>query len=296
MDRRETVRVLRRRLGEVIDRSGMSRSAFAARIGVDRSTLAQVLSPQNDRLPRAETLAAIAADQQVSVDWLLGLTQEGRLSAAIIQQPLEIAAGAYSPADERLTRWHAEAAGYKVRYVPATLPDLLKTEEIIRYEYRAYQGPVPESRIEAAMARLANVRLPESDLEVCSPLQDLVGFAHGQGIWSELPSAPRARQLGTMLQLADELYPSFRWFLFDGLRQYSVPLTIFGPKRAAIYVGQMYLVFNSTEHIRVLGSHFDSLIRAAVVQPHEVTALLRKLLDELEPGAARGAEGRPEHV
>jgi transcriptional regulator with XRE-family HTH domain len=292
MNRRDTVRVLRGRLDEVIERSGLSRSAFAARIGIDRSTLAQILSPQNDRLPRAETLAAIAADQQVSVDWLLGLTQEGRLSAAIITQPLEIAAGAHSAADERLTRWHAEVAGYKVRYVPATLPDLLKTEEIIRYEYREYQGPVPESRMEAAMARLANVRLPESDLEVCSSLQDLVGFARGEGVWAELPAAARVRQLGTMSQLAEELYPAFRWFLFDGLKRFSVPLTVFGPKRAAIYVGQMYFVFNSTEHIRVLASHFDDLIRAAVVQPPEIPALLTKLMDDIEPAARRGKETR----
>lgn len=289
MDRRDTVRVLRGRLEEVIEKSGLSRSAFAARIGIDRSTLAQILSPQNDRLPRAETLAAIAADQQVSVDWLLGLTQEGRLSASIISQPLEIAPGAHSPADERLTRWHAEVAGYKVRYVPATLPDLLKTEEVIRYEYRSYQGAVPQSRMEAAMARLANVRLPESDLEVCSPLQDLVGFARGEGIWSELPAPARIRQLGTMLHLAEELYPAFRWFLFDGLTRFSVPLTVFGPKRAAIYVGQMYFVFNSTEQIRVLASHFDDLIRAAVVQPPDIPALLRKLIEELEHEAAEAA-------
>ena len=287
MDRRDTVRALRGRLEEVIDRSGLSRAAFAARIGVDRSTLAQILSPQAERLPRAETLAAIAADQQVSVDWLLGLTQEGRLTAAIITQPLEIAAGAHSPADERLTRWHAEVAGYKVRYVPATLPDLLKTEDVIRYEYREYQGPVPESRMEAAMARLANVRLPESDLEVCSPLQDLVGFARGEGLWAELPAPARVRQLATMRQLAEELYPAFRWFLFDGLKRFSVPLTVFGPKRAAIYVGQMYFVFNSTEHIRVLASHFDDLIRAAVVQPPEIPALLTKLMQDVEPQAAR---------
>src|SRR5262245_55930766 len=126
MDRRDTVRVFRQRLAEVIARSGLSRSAFAERIGIDRSTLAQVQSPTNERLPRAETLAAIAADQQVSVDWLLGLSQEGALAPAIIEQPMTIEPGGQSPADERLTRWHAEAAGYKVRYVPATLPDLLK--------------------------------------------------------------------------------------------------------------------------------------------------------------------------
>jgi hypothetical protein len=57
----------------------------------------------------------------------------------------------------------------------------------------------------------------------------------------------------------------------------------------------MYFVFNSTEHIRVLTGHFDGLIRAAVTQPPDVPATLRTLLDELEPGAGRGAEGRRHH-
>lgn len=281
MDRRDTVRLFRQRLAEVIARSGMSRAAFAQRLGIDRSTLAQVLSLANDRLPRVETLAAIAADQQVSVDWLLGLSQEGALAPAIIEQPLTVEPGGNSPADERLTRWHAEAAGYKVRYVPSTLPDLLKTEDLIRYEYRDYIGPVPESRIEAANARLANQRRPETDMEVCSSVQSVESFARGEGIWRDLGGAARRQQLEWMIKLIDELYPTFRWFLYDGVRRFSVPLTVFGPKRAAIYVGHMYLVFNSTEHIRVLTGHFDGLIRAAIVQPPAVTALLRRLLAEL---------------
>ncbi len=119
-------------------------------------------------------------------------------------------------------------------------------------------------------------------MEVCSSIQALEDFARGHGIWSGLPVESRAAQLNAMTVLLDELYPTFRWFLFDGLRRYSVPLTIFGPKRAAVYVGNMYLVFNSTEHIQTLTRHFDDLIRAAVVQPPDVIALLRGLLRELE--------------
>ena len=282
MDRRDTVRIFRRRLAEVIGRAGVSRAAFAQRVGIDRSTLAQVLSESNERLPRAETLAAIAADQQVSVDWLLGLSQEGPLAPAIIEQPMTIESGGQSPADERLTRWHAEAAGYKLRYVPSTLPDLLKTEELIRYEYRDYVAPVPESRIEAAHARLENQRRPDTDMEVCSSLQSVEGFARGEGIWSDMNAASRRQQLELMIRLIEELYPTFRWFLYDGVRRYSVPLTVFGPKRAAIYVGNMYLVFTGTEHIRVLTQHFDDLIRAAIVQPPDVAKLLRRLLAELD--------------
>src|SRR4030095_15294872 len=98
-----------------------------------------------------------------------------------------------------------------------------------------------------------------------------------------------------MIELLDELYPTFRWFLYDGVRRFSVPLTVFGPKRAAIYVGHMYVVFNSTEHIRVLTEHFDNLIRAAIVQPPKVSALLRRLVGEADERerVTRGGDERP---
>lgn len=282
MDKRRTVEIFRDRLSEVIARSGLSRARFAARAGLDRSTLSQLLSPGNDRLPRAETIAAIAQLEQVSVDWLLGISQEGQLSTGVLTQAMEIEPGAGSPADARLTRWHAEAAGYKIRYVPTTLPDLLKTEEVIRYEYQEYGGNVPRARIEQAESRLAYSRRPETDLEVCSSIQSLQEFARGQGIWTGLSRDIRIAQLTVIFGLLDELYPTFRWFLFDGLRSYSVPFTIFGPKRAAIYLGNMYFVFNSTEHIRALTEHFDRLIRAATVQPREVMGLVSNLLREIE--------------
>ena len=292
MDRRKTVEAFRERLSEVIERSGLSRMAFSARVGLDRSTLSQLLSPGNERLPRAETIAAIAGRELVSVDWLLGLSQEGQITADIIAPALEIESGAASPADERLARWHAEAAGYKIRYVPTTLPDLLKTEEVIRYEFQEYGARVPKARIEQAEERLAYSRLPETDMEACSSFQALEDFARGHGVWRGLSAEGRAAQLNAMTVLLDELYPTFRWFLFDGLQRYSVPLTIFGPKRVAVYVGNMYLVFNSTEHIQVLTRHFDDLIRAAVIQPPDVIDFLKGLLRELDGGAGEPAAGR----
>lgn len=277
VDRRRAADVFRRRLAEVIERSGRSRSAFAAEVGMDRSTLSQLFAPDNVRLPRAETIASVAAVAQVSVDWLLGLTEEGQLGTDVLTQALEIEPGASSPRDARLVRWHAEAAGYKIRYVPTTLPDLLKTEAVIRYEFREYGVDVPKGRIDEAEARLAYSRRPETDVEVCSSYQSVQGFARGEGIWGGLPLKVRREQIEWMMGLLDELYPTFRWFLYDGLQRYSVPLTIFGPKRAAVYVGNMYLVFNSTEHIRVLIDHFDGLIRAASIQPRETWEFLRDL-------------------
>lgn len=282
MDRRRTVEIFRERLTEVIERSGLSRSRFAAKVGLDRSTLSQLLSGSSDRLPRAETIAAIAEQEQISTDWLLGMVQEEKIGTNILSEAPEIARGASSYSDERLTRWRAEAVGYKIRYVPATLPDLLKSEEIIRYEYRQQGREMPAIRQEQAEARLAYSRRPETDLESCSSLQSLEGFARGQGIWEKLPVAERKLQLSWMIALVDELYPTFRWFLFDGLVNYSAPVTIFGPTRAAVYIGNMYFVFNSTEHIRALTQHFDNLIRGAIVQPPDVPQTLKRLLKELE--------------
>ena len=282
LNRRETVRLFQSRLADLIQRSGMSRSAFAERSGLDRSTLSQLLAPQNSRLPRAETLAAIAAREQVSLDWLLGLSQEDHLGAAIQTTSLEIAAGGGTPADERLINWHAEAAGYKVRYVPTTLPDLLKTQAVVSFEYEGQGHRVRDTQLDQSAARLAYTRRPETDIEACSSLQSLQSFARGEGIWQRLPAAPRAEQLRSMITLSEELYPTFRWFLFDGLERYSVPYTVFGPTRAAVFLGGLYFVFNANEHIHVLARHFDDLIRAAIVQPPDVTKVLAALLAELE--------------
>ena len=283
MDRRDFLEQFRERLETVIAESGMSRSAFATEAGMDRSTLSQLLSASNDRLPRVETLAAIAARWQVSIDWLLGLSQQGQLGADIMEEQISIRRDALSAADEMLLDWHREAIGYKIRYVPSSIPDLLRTEDVARYELGYFATSRPEQAIEKAAVRLAYQRRPETDMEACSSLQSISGFARGEGIWRGLDRDARRRQLDHMIELVEELYPTFRWFLFDGLQRFTIPVTIFGPLRAAVYVGQMYIVFNSTEHIRTLTQHFDDLIRGAVIQPTDVPTYLRTLKDEL-PG------------
>ena len=280
LDRRETVEVFRERLTEVIKRSGLTRSGFAERIGLDRSTLSQLLSADNVRLPRADTIAAMAASEQVSVDWLLGLSQEGQLGTDVVSQETELAPGAGSPADEQLQRWHAEAVGYKIRYVPSSLPDLLKTEQVIQFEYQAQGTKVPSARRDMAEKRLEYSRRPETDIEACCSFQSVEDFARGAGIWRRLERDIRLAQIEWMIRLCDELYPTFRWFLFDGLRRFCVPMTVFGPRRAALFTGATYIVFNSTELIREMTVQFDELIRAAVVQPPDIGRFLTGLLDE----------------
>jgi transcriptional regulator with XRE-family HTH domain len=277
IDRRETVRIFRARFLEALEKAGLSRSALARRTGIDRSTLSQLLSPENDRLPRADTAAAIAAVLRVSLDWLLGLSHEAKLGADVLQESVHFTPSAQTPVDENLARWHVEAAGYKIRYVPTTLPDLIKTEDVLRYEYRDYVAKSADQAIAASHGKLAYTRLPDTDMEICMPRQALEAFAKGEERWSGLAPSVRVAQLDKMAEIGDELYPSLRIFLFDALTHYSVPYTIFGPSRAAVYLGQMFFVFTTTPHIRVLTRHFDGLVRAATVQATETVDYLRNL-------------------
>lgn len=278
IDRRDLLATFRERLVQVITRSGMTRSQFAQQNALDRSTLSQLLSDANRRLPRVETLAEVATTQQVSIDWLLGLTHAGPMQAEMLHEQTSFEHDALSPNDERLIAWFAEAQGYKIRYVPSTLPDLLKTDDVIVHELTHYVASRPEQKIEIAATRLAWTRAPGSDVECSNSLQAVESFARGEGIWRSLPIAQREAQMERMIALTDELYPTLRWFLFDGLQRYAAPVTIFGPQRAALYLGQMYLVLTSSEHVRTLSAHFDDLIRGAVVQPNEVSRYLEELL------------------
>ena len=278
----DRVQLFRERITQVISNSQLNHSRFAASIGVDRSTLSQLLSTNNLRLPRADTIASIAEQYQVSIDWLLGLTNEGALATDFVKDPLEFEDFLDSSANLKLLEWHKEASNYKVRYIPATLPDLCKTEQVSSYEFRRYGLGKTDQSIRDTHVLLIQQRREESEMEVCQPMQDIIGFARGEGIWSDLSLTDRIGQLKHMIDLADELYPRFRWFLFDGREMFSAAFTLFGPMRAVVFIGQSYLVLNSNEHIRSFSRRFDELIRSAVVQPNEIRRFLNKLINEIE--------------
>ena len=284
-DKRDTTRMFRERLESAMDRAGMTRAALSRRVGVDRSTLSQILSTETVRLPRADTAAAMAMALQVSLDWLMGLSGEEQHGAGILERAPEISPRSRSPEDENLRRWYLEASGYKIRYIPSDLPDPVKIEEIVAFEYREDAAKRTDQAIRRTRDRLDYARQPETDVEIVSSIQGLRDFAYGHGIWETLPVQVRRRQLTHIADVVDELYPSLRWFLYDASLVYAAPVTIFGPKRAALYVGNMYLVFTTTEHIRVLTRRFDDLIRRAVIQAHEIPAFTRDLITALDRGS-----------
>lgn len=277
MDKRNLSDLFRERLKVLLKRSELNQSNFAAAVGIDRSALSQLLSGATTRLPRAETLMNIAAEHRVSLDWLLGLSQDEVLTGEI-RASLEIEEGSGPFGGTALARWHAEAAGTKIRYVPAGIPDLLRSEALIEYE-ADISNRDREQQAGETQYRIDYTRRPETDMEVCMPRHTLDIFARGLGVWSGLSRAVRREQLLHMAALLDDLYPTLRLYLYDGRLRYSVPYTVFGPFRAAIYVGDLYLVLNATDPIRTLTRHFDNLIRAADVNAHETAAYARQLAD-----------------
>lgn len=275
MDRRDVSDVFRTRLARLLERSGKRQAPFAAEVGIDRSALSQLLTGAGARLPRADTLVAMAQAHQVSVDWLLGLSQDEGVASAT-RGALEIASGAAEAGETLLAQWHEEARGTKIRYVPATLPDLLRTDTVTHFEYAAAPAEDASQR-EYGGYRRDYIRLPETDMECTMSRQTLELFAAGKGVWSGLSRPDRAAQLGQMARLTRENYPGFRLYLFDGREQFSMPYTIFGHQRVAIYAGEIYLLLNARATIQTMVGHFDHLIRAAEIHAHAAADFIEGL-------------------
>lgn len=268
-DRRISAPAFRDRLLELIAGRGLTQAAFARSAGLDRSTLTQLLSDHAPRLPRAETLVAIALACGVSTDWLLGLNGPDQSAPPSVGEVMQIEADGGLPIDDRMFQWMTEAAGAKIRTVPVGFPDLLKTGAVLHHEYRNAAGDAAP-RWDSVASRLEYLQRPETEIEACASVQAIEEFAAGRGIWAGLSAADREAQIARIRILGTDLYPSFRLFLFDRRQLYSVPFTVFGTARAAVFIGGIYFVFTWTEHIRALIRRFDDLVRGAIVQPPDL--------------------------
>lgn len=275
--RSERARLFRERLGEAMRAQWLNRSSLAERAGVDRSTISLLLSEQQVRLPSGHVVADLAAALNVTSDWLLGLTTTTRAPGEILRESLEVAQTQPGRADEHIDRWLGEAADAKVRNVPASLPEFMKTEAVMTLEYSDYVGKSPQQALVETQTRLNISRLPGRDNEIAMPLQRLEDFARRAGIWATLSASDVRSQLERMAALCDELYPSTRLHLYDQRRRYSAPITVFGQRRAVIYIGSAYFVFNTADHVQTLSRHFDQLVRDARVLSHETPGWLRAL-------------------
>jgi transcriptional regulator with XRE-family HTH domain len=279
MDKRLRAETFRARLEQQMDTTGMNRSALARACGVDRSTIAQLLAEGAARLPNAHLAAECAAALGVSADWLLGLSDRPERPGDVLAAAVTVTEAARSSADEQLLDWHREAAGYKIRHVAATLPDVLKTEEVLSWEYQSFLGKTPEQAIGATQDRYQWLGEQLSDYEMAVSLGELRAFAVGAGYYEGLDTATRRHQLLNMAEACDRLYPAVRLFLYDARRIFSAPVTVFGPLLGVVYVGRFYLAFRSRDRVRALSQHFDGLVREAEVDARDAPGWIYELAD-----------------
>ncbi len=278
MDKRRRASLFRERLMEVMSVKGITKSGLSRAAKVDRSTIGQLLKNDQPRLPNAQLAADAANALGVSTDWLLGLTNRPETPGDIIAAALSLSPAERTSADEQLLEWHHEAAGYKVRHVPATLPDILKTKRILDWEYASVRERRLPEALSAIQDQLQWLSSGVSDYEIAVPVHEIESCAAGTAYYKDVEEDVRYEQLGFIADQCDQMFPRLRIFLFDAHNVFSSPVTIFGPNLAVIYVGQCYLAFREVERIKSLSGHFDWLVREAVVDARNVSTYIRSLI------------------
>ncbi|MEO0762678.1 MAG: helix-turn-helix transcriptional regulator [Pseudomonadota bacterium] len=258
MDKRDLAFLFADRLRQVVTRRPGGLAGLAREAGIDRSALSEFLAPGATRLPRAEALRRLAEVTGVTTDWLLGLANVDEATRELAPS-IEIEAAIAADGETPIARWHREAAGHKIRYVPAALPEQM---------WLADEAQVPEGAPGAPAPRPADrqpVVLGETDLEIAMPMQALEALHEGSGTWRGVSRGRRRAQLAHIAALTRAHYPVLRLYLFDARATFAAPFTVFGPLRAAVYLGPGYLVMTGAEDVRRLARVFDGLVREAVM-------------------------------
>ena len=281
IDKRQRATQFRHRLATAIEGKGLTQSALARQIGVDRSTVSQLLGDAGARLPNAQIVGECAAALGVSADWLLSLSERPESAADLMATSLSLTEAPRALVDEQIFAWHREAAGYKIRHVPAGLPDMLKTRAFLEWEYTPHLGRTTEQAINAAQDRLDWMRGGHSDYELAIPLHEIASFAEASGYYSGLPADLRRAQIAHWQALHRQLYPGLRIYLFDARRVYSAPMTIFGPLLATLYIGRHYVAFRDSERVQAFSAHVDHLVREAAIPARDLPAHLDGLLADI---------------
>lgn len=277
LDKRDRALLFRHRLSEAMAANEMSQSKLARSISVDRSTVSQLLTGEGARLPNGQIVGECASALGVSADWLLGLSERPESAADLMAANLSLTEAPRALIDEKIFAWHQEAIGYKIRHVPAGLPDLLKTRRVLEWEFAPHLGRTTEQAIGASQDRLEFLLSSRSDFEIALPQHELESFAKAEGYYCGLSRDMRKEQFERLLELYERLYPTLRIHVFDARRVYSSPLTVFGPLLAVLYVGQHYVAFKDIERVQTFSRNFDSLVKEAEIADRDFPSYISSL-------------------
>ena len=262
------------RLADATARAGLSKSALARATGVDRSTIGLLFRRDLVRLPNAQLAADIAEELGVSLDWLMGLSNRPERPAAILASAVSLSSAERAATGDQILDWHREFVGRKIRHVPATLPEMFKTEAVIEWEYATLAPEIVAHVKTQAQGVFDWLMSGEADYEIAIPLHEVTSLAQGSGYYDGLPEDIRSAQLRLIAQQSAQLYPRLRLYLYDAHALYSAPLTVFSNDLAIVYVGQCYMALRERQRIMALTQHFDWLVRRCAVEAKDLSAFV----------------------
>ncbi|MEM9240535.1 MAG: helix-turn-helix transcriptional regulator [Pseudomonadota bacterium] len=276
MAKRDRVDLFRNRLEEATVIAGVSKSELARATGVDRSTIGQLFKNDVPRLPNAQLAADIAESLGVSLDWLMGLSNRPEKPAAIVASAISLDRAERASTGDQILNWHRETAGGKIRHVPATLPEMLKTADVIAWEYSLLREDVIRDVQKQSQLQLEWLVAGEADYEIAVPLHEVTSLANGSGYYEGLEKNVRLNQLSEMAQTAEALYPRLRLYLYDAHALYSAPATVFANDIAVVYVGQCCIALRERKRVMAVAEHFDWLVKKCTVSSRDVVEHLKK--------------------
>ena len=268
--------IFRDRLRRAMALRGINQSQLADKTGSDRSTLSQLLTGDQDRLPRTDRLVLFSLALDVRLDWLLGLSEQVQDDICFLES-----SDGFEVRDEYdalMLLWN-ENRSLRLRHVPLTLPSFAKTAFVRNYEFR--NDPMVIARAKGGKPRMEALDLVDHEMELAIPLQAFDIFAGAWGPWQGLDSETRQTQLQRLITIFAVNYPRIRGHVFDQTTYYPTPMTICGREKAVIRAGNRFLVLRNLEQIMECTGYFDGLIRNCVVQPHEFVAYLEGTLRDI---------------
>ncbi len=277
---REQFRLFQQRLNQAFKEQDIVPARFSKQTGIARSTLSDLLKGEDIRLPRLDTIVALAEHLDVTSDWLLGLSNEKNKVSEIIESALQVAETEQASKDkDPLHQWlSTEMTDTKLRQACLFFPDHMATIDVLLYKYKdRYEHHGLTSEKVDAFSHSYRDKIEHISVEMCAPLVNIETFAYGHDIWSELALEARQRQLLALADRLEETYPKHQMYLYDGLRNKPPMFILYGHQKASLWIGSYHLIFHIPKQVEAFHKQFDQHIRNTLIYPHEAPNYLREL-------------------
>jgi hypothetical protein len=118
-------------------------------------------------------------------------------------------------------RWMTEAAGSKIRTIPASFPDLLKTPAVLRHEYRYVAGGARPRNWDCIETRVIYPQQPDTGIEARACVQMIGELAQKRGIRTGAASTAPGRSSASPRLVASPVPPPACSCSIEGVANWS---------------------------------------------------------------------------